>query len=392
MPYILKTTTIALQAPFKVFKRSLDSSAPTKMRRISRTLFIVSICIVATVFTNVLKDLAFKGSARKLRSKKLDSRHASNDDSRVSSIDDSQVFAIGGRPPLSSLIGDDKANVKGDVQFLLDFAIIGHAKTGTTTLMHRLAAHEEVQMCMEEVHSLRNKRPAELVSIMYDLPEGSQYKRGYKAPNDIRRYSSLEALQEFWPETKLIVGLRHPIQWFEASYNHQIRGGANLPSAETMKGAKLPHDVLYHVHLAKMGKTKPLKDPDQLKLLGLDNESAKEYHALDMPNKVFLYDVSQPFDPNNETRAEVFSQDLSNFIGLSKPLTPATKKERREKTMNICDDKYAELRVELLATGKAASKWIRHYFVDHPDVTVSSPNHFKKILKAWEVDPCDLDK
>lgn len=39
------------------------------------------------------------------------------------------------QPPLSELIGDNETKITGDVQFLLDFSIIGHSKTGTTAQM-----------------------------------------------------------------------------------------------------------------------------------------------------------------------------------------------------------------------------------------------------------------
>jgi len=104
------------------------------------------------------------------------------------------------RPPFSDLIGDNNTNITGDVQFLLDFAIIGHAKTGTSALLNWLCSHEEVQMHYGEKHSLKNNKPAELVSLLYDLPPG---KRGYKAPNDIRRQALLNALHSYWPYTKL---------------------------------------------------------------------------------------------------------------------------------------------------------------------------------------------
>ena len=293
------------------------------------------------------------------------------------------------RPALSELVGDNETKITGDVQFLLDFAIIGHAKTGTTTLMKRLAAHEEVQMYESEIRSLQNNEPAELVSLMYALPPGNQYKRGYKSPRDIHLVGSLQALQTYWPETKLIVGVRHPVKWFAAFYNYRLRIGHGLSPAETMVGKKLPRDVRFHWNLAQMGKTSPLDDPKQLKLLGLQNKTKTvEFTPLAMTNKIFLYDVSQPFD-SNRTRAEHYTRDLSNFLGLSKPLIPSTVKERHKKTMNICDDKYSELRSELMEIGKNASEWIRKYFLENPDVVVSSPDHFKDILKMWRLDPCN---
>jgi len=46
--------------------------------------------------------------------------------------------------------------------------------------------------------------------LMYELPPGNQYKRGYKAPRDIANVRALDSIAEYWPNAKLIVGLRHP--------------------------------------------------------------------------------------------------------------------------------------------------------------------------------------
>ena len=61
----------------------------------------------------------------------------------------------------------------------------------------------------KEVKALRYNRPAAMVSMMYALPAGP-YKRGYKAPNDIRTPEALEAFRKYWPNVKLIIGVRHP--------------------------------------------------------------------------------------------------------------------------------------------------------------------------------------
>lgn len=66
-------------------------------------------------------------------------------------------------------------------------------------------------MYTHELHALQSNNPAEFVQLMYDLPEGDQYtKRGYKAPRDIANINALDLLAEYWPNAKLIVGLRHP--------------------------------------------------------------------------------------------------------------------------------------------------------------------------------------
>lgn len=112
------------------------------------------------------------------------------------------------RPPLSSLVSDSE--IIGDVQFLLDFAIIGHPKCGTDKQMHFISRHDEIQMYEYEVRSLRDNEPVNFVKLMYDLPKGKQFKRGYKAPRDVVVTSKnpLRLLDTYWPHTKLIVGLR----------------------------------------------------------------------------------------------------------------------------------------------------------------------------------------
>lgn len=296
------------------------------------------------------------------------------------------------RPPLSELIGDNGANITGDVQFLLDFAIIAHPKTGTTEQLKWISKHEEVQAYPHEVNSLKDGKPAEFVRLMYELPTGKQYKRGYKAPRDIIVKASREALRKYWPKTKLIVGVRHPVLWFESWYNHQTRGhhphyhGAN--PAVSMVGDNLPEDVRFHQNLAMLGKTTPHGDPLESTLLGFLAKNATNFDRF--PNEVFLYEISQPFDPNR-TRAETYSKDLSHFLGLSKPLLPLrhSPEVHDTKTIDVCDEKFTELREELMKVGKAASEWIQKYFMELPNVTVSSPDHFKEILKTWLVDPCD---
>lgn len=119
------------------------------------------------------------------------------------------------RPPLSSLI-DENDEITADVQWLLDFAIIGFPKTGTSTIMRWLAKHEEVQMYEMEIQSLGKGNPPELIRYLYDLPPGSYYKRGFKDPRDVQSRPAMDALQRYWPKTKLIIGLRHPVKWFES--------------------------------------------------------------------------------------------------------------------------------------------------------------------------------
>lgn len=111
------------------------------------------------------------------------------------------------RPPLDTLVKDDSATeITGDVQWLMDFAIVGYPKTATSTKVRWLAAQKEIQMYDHEVYHLKDGRPADMVRVLYALPEGSEYKRGYKAPRDIHNPRAVEAFSKHWPKTKFIVG------------------------------------------------------------------------------------------------------------------------------------------------------------------------------------------
>lgn len=56
---------------------------------------------------------------------------------------------------------------------------------------------------------------------MLELPRGNQYKRGYRAPRDVvvKTTLPLQLIDKYWPKTKLIVDVRHPVKWMQSYYN-----------------------------------------------------------------------------------------------------------------------------------------------------------------------------
>jgi hypothetical protein len=296
------------------------------------------------------------------------------------------------RPPLSTLISSNGENITGDVQFLLDFALVGHSKTGAEAQMMWLREHEEVEMYNHELHALRNDRPAELVSLMYALPAGRKYKRAFTSPNDIHHPGALRSLRTYWPQTSLVVGLRHPVDWFASWYNYNMRQGNLLDPAETMLGKKLPRKVRYHIHLAALGKTNVHEERESEMLDWSQDEPQPDR----MDNPVFLYEVQQLFD-RNETRNEQYRAGLTAFIGLKRTLGPiALKNHSHEgdggksstREIDICDGKYDELRSSLIKSGRNGASWIKTYFLALPDVHVANPEHFMELISRWGDDPC----
>jgi hypothetical protein len=322
------------------------------------------------------------------------------------------------RPSLSSLIRrDNKANtfdLTGEpVDWLLDFVLAGHAKCATTSIMQSLHAHPEIQMYNQELYSLHQGDPASLVRLLYQLPKGDHFQRGYKAPTEIERLYSILLLQKYFSKTKIIVGLRHPVWWFQSWYNFKKAQGFLKQQSMTNyvdRPDLWPPSIEFHKNLAQLGKTDPLR-PDELALLGNYPRPIKPAHRLifdklgfddnknlnatqhpRLPNKVFLYMAEQVDDPATSSD---FRADLQKFLGLSHALRPIPHNNTAEMHVNphhqdICDAPYDGLRSQLVALGQTMADWILKYFMDNVDVTVAPPETFVRLLQAWSKDPCQL--
>jgi hypothetical protein len=115
-------------------------------------------------------------------------------------------------PPLAELVNGDN-QLLADPQFLLDFVIIGIEKCGTSTLMKWLGAHPEVRCFQQEDLSLYKNLPGQLVKRLYQTYPGEKFKRGYKNPIDLFQPCVLKNFQEIFPETKLLLTIRHPVRY-----------------------------------------------------------------------------------------------------------------------------------------------------------------------------------
>jgi hypothetical protein len=302
------------------------------------------------------------------------------------------------RPPLESLVREgSKTEILGDVQFLMDFAVVGYPKTATTTMLSWLNSQEEILMYNHEIYYLTDGEPADMVRALYALPSGEQYKRGYKAPRDIYVSHAIDSFHRYFPQTKLIVGIRHPVLWFESFYNYRIRSNETLPQPNEMIGkctkamsGVCTDQVRYMDHLSIVGKSER-KDPAELQLL---SPQMQRYTGPRLENPIFLYEISQMEEPNPVYK-EQYRQDLEYFLELRQPLEPLKSSHRKHENdpfkhleINICDPQHADVHDELLRISRNASIWIRDYFVPLPEVHISCPEHFHELLLEWMLDPC----
>jgi len=168
-----------------------------------------------------------------------------------------------------------------------------------------------------------------------------------------------------------------------------------MPPAETLEGrcsGKNSHGVceeeaLFHIHLSMLGKTNTT-DPAEAELL----QPSPARRPPPMKNKIFLYELSQLHD-SDKGRVDQYRRDLSNFLGLQEELEPIEESHvshNYKYALDICVPTYKPLRRKLMKIARASSRWIRKYFLPHPDVIVSSPEHFNELLLTWMQDPCEL--
>jgi hypothetical protein len=302
------------------------------------------------------------------------------------------------RPLLESLVREgSKTEIVGDVQFLMDFAVVGYPKTATTTMLSWLSRQEEILMYNHEIYYLTDGEPADMVRAMYALPAGTQYKRGYKAPRDIYVPRAIDSFHNYFPQTKLIVGIRHPVLWFESFYNYRIRSNVILPPPNTMIGkcskamaGVCTDQVRYMDHLSIVGKTERT-NPAELQWL---SSEMMHYTGPRLENPIFLYEISQMEEPNPDYATQ-YREDLQDFLGLRQPLEPLVSSHKRHADspfkhleIDICDAQHAAVHDELLSISRNASIWIRDYFVPLPEVHISCPEHFHDLLMEWMIDPC----
>ena len=115
-------------------------------------------------------------------------------------------------PPLETVYNGQ--DIIGDPQYLLDFAIIGFEKSGSSTFMKWLGAHPQVQCFQEEIYDLYQNKPGAMVWRLHtQLEPGWDYKRGYKSPGDVFLANAIHLLDEYFPKTRLILALRHPVRY-----------------------------------------------------------------------------------------------------------------------------------------------------------------------------------
>jgi len=321
-------------------------------------------------------------------------------------------------PDLDEILNPITGEIIGDVNFLLDWAVLGFPKCGTTSLLKYLntgtsSIDLEHERCDAGYSSSRYDRNMTTLirSLYHDLyvPNNGNVTiaRGLKCPKGLVSRSVLN-FDRYFPNTQIIIGVRHPITWFQSFYNYRIRDGYNIPYPHELMGrctgrseGVCADNARFHYLLARLGKTNMTSAEEMQLLFRNANAWMFDFGYVRTKNQVFLYEVDQLGDVN-ASRAELFRRDLARFIHVpedelgpmihSKPgrknLKPFQQEYVDKYSINICDEEHDELRSVLMLHAVDASRWIRKYFLESPDVMVSSKYYLDEILAKWEIDKC----
>jgi len=147
---------------------------------------------------------------------------------------------------------------RGPILRLLHFAIVGFPKTGTSTLMFYLRNHSQsIFMFPDERCELAWNQHVPLLKDIYKEYQPN-LQMGIKCPTNLEVDLALKNYKKFFPATKFIVGLRHPVRWFESFYNFRITNVSTVLEyilASSCCLALTAYPVIYHLCIQCMAYT-----------------------------------------------------------------------------------------------------------------------------------------
>jgi hypothetical protein len=289
----------------------------------------------------------------------------------------------------------------------LDFFIAGFPKCGTTSLLYAFKDNTETSVGEYEQCSIGDSNLSDgeafdsLDAELSQLSQDPSVKRGIKCPVGISNAHALERLDLHSPEAKLLIGMRHPVEFFQSYYNYRITEIYDhslpvdtIPPVESLVGSSewmgvSTDSARFELYLMQLAKT-------EMSLAEFE-EMAGRPHLAVKPNKfkVFLYTLSQMQDETVERKTS-FREEMRGFLGLEKPLVEMEQQNKNnfvgefahKETIDICDARHDNLRALLVKQGEETQRWIREEFIQSDDVVVANKDHFLAMLDTWSRDPC----
>lgn len=281
---------------------------------------------------------------------------------------------------------------------LVDVFIAGFPKTGTTSLLAGLAKHKDVSVVEQEYCRIMStafddeEEKTAMEAMVKRMP--TETLHAIKCPVGLATQVGLRRLAKHSPHAQVIVGLRHPVWFFQSFYNYRVtelynKGivGANVPPAETLidHNAWLgvsTHQARYEFFLGHLAQGST----------GQDNSPPSRIEATNF--QVLLYTL-EGMKEQESPRSKAQESDLASFLELDEKVKiPHENKNHfvgdkaHPETIDICQARYNMLRSVLVQNGNVSQAWIRDVFLPSAGVTVGDKEQFLREIETWQTDPC----
>ena len=306
--------------------------------------------------------------------------------------------------------GETPRNV-WDPQDLLDFAVVDLDETVADIVTAWLSEHPRIQMLASKVddHSQTAGDPFALFNEFQDnSQQGKVVIRGYRV--DLDHDDEFDALRTFWPKTKLIVVLRHPVRWFEDYFNRYIETSSTpmlhpnrlIGSCHRIGQTVCTEKADVAFPLLKLGKT--MRNPTlRTREIVHENRLRQNLSGATIPvhpNPVFLITWEQLTESNADKQKKLV-EDLEYFLGVRSDLSflrlplnarlfqNFAHKDPHMKNIDICESSFRPLRKALMDIGRRSSQWIQDDFLSTSTVACSQVDWFTSSLNTWMNDPCE---
>ena len=288
----------------------------------------------------------------------------------------------------------------------LDFIIAAFPKSATSILQIVLQEHNEIQMLRKtttledgtnkfEEYVLQNKEKVkelfEHIEQTRSTANGQDMKLGIKWPRAIvgeyiQFMNHMRAINPGGNDPKIIIGMRHPIRWFESRYNFAHRLGKNIPSLSSLINVD-QDDATLKSFIEIVQFEKHIKQLGLVELDSNDLERIGENH-IRTTNKVFFYLQEQLQD---KAVAEIMFEDLKTFLDLRTPIDKELFAEgvyAKKETFDICGADFAHIRSLLCTNGNRTATWIQEKLIHGEGVIIGGKSGFLKLIEKWGEDPC----
>ena len=134
-------------------------------------------------------------------------------------------------------------------------------------------------------------------------PNNTKPLRGIKCPRGLENIGEMHKWSKVLPKTKIIVGIRHPVLWFQSFYNMQTANGKHrnpytfayprCNGGPKCRNSCRKPDLFcversrFHIALARLGKT-PLTEESELQYLP---DLFRHKNRTKVQNTIFLYET-----------------------------------------------------------------------------------------------------